>query len=275
MFRTSSPGVSSAAVPDTLAALEQLVDTGRLRAARRETARLITGADPHTLAVLTRCAAALQAELSTAAANMRALWLASPDSDRVIIEACVPGEDYRPDLPTPAIDHAAYRRPRYVAPRNLRITRVQPTRSPRPSDDGAALAAAYERDRGGIDDQPERVEPLPGYELDFDRAAVPNLRGLPCLSCWLERSNADHARGRHDDGLCLNCRDDGRPGIAPLPAGHTRAEAIAARCQVISETAGAGAHPMLKREWKRANATDRAAIEAWVKANPAALSPAG
>ncbi len=270
MPHTSSPDVSTRSVPEALAQLAELVDAGDLTAARRMSQRLLGSADPLALTVLTRCANALQADPDVAAERLRQLWRDSDPADRTIIEACVPDADYRPDLPTSAVDHFAANRPRYVAPRDLRITRRAPT-APRPRAGDSGIAGAYERDRGGFDEQPEPATTPIGYELDYDRAAVPALRGTPCVQCWIERSSADQRRGRCDDGLCQDCRDSGRPGIPELPAGHTRTEAVEGRCEFIATHAGAGARAALRQEYRRANRADRAVITAWVAAHTALI----
>jgi hypothetical protein len=273
MSRTSSPPATlSRSVPDSLAALRDLTAAGDLAAARRETRRLLADADPHALTVLAHCADALLRAPDAAVIELRKLWWATDPDHRAIIEACVPAEGQRPALPGPVIDHFARNRPRYVAPRDLRITRRRPS-PPRPRGGDSAVTAAYLRERGGVDDQPEPQQRPAGYQLDYDLAAVPALRGLPCVYCWIERSRADHVGD--DDGLCGDCRDSGRPGIPALPAGHTRAQARVARCQHIAQTTGAGARAMLTREWKRADRADRAAMKAWAAENPAALAHSG
>ncbi len=275
MPHTSAAQVSSRSVPEALAELAELVDAGDLTAARRVSQRMLGCAEPRALTVLTRCAAALRADADVAAERLRRLWRDSDPADRAIIEACVPDADYRPDLPTPGIDHYAATRPRYVAAGELRITRRAPS-TPRPRDGDSGIAGAYERDRGGVDEQPESATTPIGYELDYDRAGVPALRGTPCLQCWIERSSADQRRGRRDDGrwddgLCQDCRDRGRPGIPELPAGHTRTQQVGARCEFIATHAGAGTRPALRQEYRRANRGDRAVITAWVAAHTALI----
>ncbi len=145
---------------------------------------------------------------------------------------------------------------RWVAPTNFRRRRVAARRPiPSPRHDGDAQAGAYLAERGGVDDTPERAEPAAGYTLDYDRAAVPALRGQVCLVCRLERSSADRARR---DGLCQDCAEDG----------HTRQSWLEGRC------ARAAAQPdgaqRLRRAWLDATDTDKATIAGWVAAHPAA-----
>lgn len=145
---------------------------------------------------------------------------------------------------------------RWVAPTNFRHRRTTPRRPiPGPRHEGDALAAVYLAERGGVDDSPERAEPSEGYTIDYDRAAVPALRGQVCLVCRLERSSADRARR---DGLCRDCTDDG----------HTRQSWIEDRCAQTA-TQPDGAH-RLRRAWLAANTADKATIAGWVAAHPIA-----
>lgn len=62
----------------------------------------------------------------------------------------------------------------------------------------------------------------PGYEVDYAKAAQHPIRTTPCVWCFCERSNYDtrfmpHVNG-YDDGLCVECRDKGRPGLPKPPA---------------------------------------------------------
>jgi hypothetical protein len=86
------------------------------------------------------------------------------------------------------------------------------------------------------------------------------------VSCWIERSAADQHRGGWDYGLCGECRDAGHAGIPALPAGHTRSDAVRARCRFIadSDETGQGGLPALRAEYRRANPADRATIAGWV-----------
>jgi hypothetical protein len=102
------------------------------------------------------------------------------------------------------------------------------------------------------DDQPATPtgEQPDAYALDYDRAARPQLWATPCVWCFVERRPQDDRASdtRHDDGLCVECRDAQRPGIPPRPHQPTRptraartvayinpqARAIAARAAAIT-----------------------------------------
>ncbi|MFC4859249.1 hypothetical protein [Actinophytocola glycyrrhizae] len=75
-------------------------------------------------------------------------------------------------------------------------------------------------------DQPD------AYALDYDRAARPQLWATPCVWCFVERrpqdDRATRSATRHDDGLCVECRDANRPGL-PLRTQPTRRPVRAAR----------------------------------------------
>jgi hypothetical protein len=211
---------------EDLAAIEELIELGQHDAARRECRRLMESADPRTFALIAQLASAARLDRQDA-------WMPPHPADRKV---------------------------RYVPPRDLRTRRSAP-RAPgrRDARDGDALAAAYLVERGGVDDAPPRPERPAGYSLDYDLAAVPALRGAPCLHCHLERSNLDRT---HSDGLCEECRD----------AGYTRASVIQARCAQIVAGAGEQARSLLQRAWRRANPTDRLTIAAWVDANRAQVT---
>jgi hypothetical protein len=253
-------------VPAVLARLAELVAHGKFAAARRAAAGLIDRADPHTLGLIARCAEALEGDRHDATAALDELWLTATEQDAAIITACLPAADYRPDLPTPEPEPAWKRQVRWVPPSRVRVRRGPVTTPARRGDPrGSDAVASYLV--GSTDaevDEPQTERPI-GYELDYDLAAVHPVRGTPCVGCWIERTRADQRPGQ-DDGLCGECRETGRRGIPALPAGHTRADAVRARCQHIADTdtTGRGALPTLRAEYRRANTADRAAIAAWV-----------
>jgi hypothetical protein len=270
MSRISS--ATTTPVPEALARLAELVRTGQFAAARRESRKMLEHTDPHTLGLITRCAEALQADRHEATAALDQLWLAGDPADAAIITACMPARDYAPDLPTPEPEPAWRRETRWVRPRNLRVRRgpaTGPTRAG--GDDGVTnrYLADREAPTPAEIDARDRKQGLIGYELDYDRTAVPALRGTPCVHCWIERSSADQHRGGWDDGLCGECRDRGIAGIPALPPGHSRTAAIKARCRHIADadTTGQGALPTLRSEYRRANRADKSVIAAWVEAH--------
>jgi hypothetical protein len=279
-------------VPAALARLAELVAAGKFRAARRAAASLIDQADPHTLALIARCAEALQADRDTATAALDELWLDADGTDAAIITACLPGAGYTPDLPTLEPEPIWKSRVRWVAPSRVQVRRGAATGIPAPRPDPSRTATYLaEPETFGTDDRGRSEEPS-GYELDYDRAALHPTRGTPCLhyaspvsdsglsdlqgrqrpvgyeldydlaavaparelcvSCWIERSSADRRRPGGDDGLCEHCRETGRAGVPVLARGRSRAEAIEARCAFIMATTGRGARKALQGEWRRA-----------------------
>jgi uncharacterized protein YaiI (UPF0178 family) len=104
--------------------------------------------------------------------------------------------------------------------------------------------------------------------FDYEEFAVARLRGEPCVDCGCELRRSEVVRGRWHDGLCSQCRDDGRPGIPAPPAGHTRAQAIGAWCAWFarSDRSGQGGLPRIRGLYRRTkNDADRQVIAAWVK----------
>lgn len=263
MTRAGSADTATPEIPAVLARLAELVAAGKFTAARRAAASLIDHIDPHTLGLIARCAEALQADRDTATAALDELWLVASDRDAAIITACLPASDYSPDLPTPDLEPAWKRQVRWVPPSRVRVRRGPVTAPARTGGDAQVIASYLaETDTPVLGGREPDGRPI-GYELDYDLAALHPIKGSPCVVCWLERSRADHNR---TDGLCGECRDAGHPGIPALPAGHTRADAVRARCQYIADTdtTGRGGLPTLRAEYRRANAGDRAVITAWV-----------
>ena len=167
---------------------------------------------------------------------------------------------------------------RWVPPSRVRVHRQAP-RTPAPTAtagrEGDAAAAVYLAERGGDDDptddpadDPAAAERPPGYDLDYDLAALAPLRGRPCLNltCRVERTPADL---RTSDGLCRDCRADG----------HTRASVIADWCAHIAAThPGERARQRLREAWSTARgagaSADRAVIAGWVQDHPDAFTTA-
>jgi hypothetical protein len=149
--------------------------------------------------------------------------------------------------------------PRWVPPSQLRVYRRPPPSPSRRRGGGVAAAARDHAERRHVDNAPTRAERPVGYGLDYDRAAVPSLRGAPCLGCGVERSRADHARG---DGLCEGCTDDGL----------TTEVAIAARAEGVLARHGAQARAELRRWWSQLDrGQPREALARWVAAHAAGL----
>lgn len=271
-----------------------MIEAGKVRAARRFTESLLTDTDEATRELLGRCLAALETPDPVRVERLRWLWRHADADGRTLIEACQPRRDARALPRLPAVDAAPTRAPGwtrqtlYRAPRDLGTRRIPAGQRPQPKtarqaradDTGEADAYLAERAPLGEQDARDGIDAAqPDYDqLDYDRAAVPALRGTPCVWCNVERSSRDQHR-RPDDGLCEDCRDTGRPGIPALPAGHTRAEAITARCAHLAAAARDDEHArrLLRAEWRRAPRAARGVIAGWVGAHltaaPAATSP--
>lgn len=234
-----------------------LIKGGKLADAKRAARSLLDSADPHDLQVIATCAHILETWPKIGVQKLRYYWRTADEHDREIIAACAPepGEQRRHQPQTAARQPRWTRKNRYQAPRDIQPAAV--------SDD--AVVVAYQRDRAGMDDVPERAERPAGYALDYDRAAVPDLRATPCVRCWLERSTTDYS-GEQDDGLCADCRDKGRPGIPVLPPDYTRADAVEARCAFIAEHFPAAARKLLRRYWHQCtDPDDRATVATCVQ----------
>ncbi|MFC6094942.1 hypothetical protein [Saccharothrix lopnurensis] len=240
---------------------------------------MINNVDPGTLALMGRCAATLSSyPYDIAVAKLRNAWQrTTSDEDRAVIAACVPDQDpglYRPDTGT--ADAPRYGRGNYQAPRNSdthherSARRTLPEQRRRSRDQAEPRAVTeYSQTRAGVDDTPTRAERPIAYELDYDRAAVADMRTRPCVWCAGERAvmdvYTDRVKSGHgDDGLCTECRSLDRPGITELPTGHTYADAIHARCAYHVTHGGM---PAVRAEWRRVMRQQRrltaATIEQW------------
>jgi hypothetical protein len=251
-----------------IADLADLVKDGQLGEAKRQARTLLSEADPHDLQVVARCAYVLESWPKIGVVKLRAYWQNSNEHDRAIIAACAPGNGAQRRHSEPEGKPPRWtRKTTYQAPRDERHeVRADRRRvaSRRTRDDGAAIMDAYQRERAGVDDEPLPADPAAGYELDYDRAAMSPFRGTPCVCCWLERATRDRTTG-HDDGLCGECRDRGRPGIPRLPEGHTGADLIASRCAYLASRYPTVALLLLRRYWQQSTSPhDRDVIAAWV-----------
>lgn len=272
-------------VSESVAAVAAMVKSGNLREAKRTTAQLLDNVHPQVLAVLRECADILARPNAIARPKLIALWQHSDATARKIIEACAPARDEWDNRTVP--EAPADERPRPLTPvpgkvttrRGQRFSR-QELRNRRNQRQARKDTAAYydeKTGRFGVDDQPRRSDRPDAYTLDYDRAALPGLRGLDCVACWIERTRADHtpniSHGElSDDGLCSECRERGRQGIPPLPAGFTLADAVAARCTYIATRHHpATARTLLRGDWHTVNFQARTLIADWAKANTALI----
>ncbi|ALG06350.1 hypothetical protein [Kibdelosporangium phytohabitans] len=284
---------------DALPMLTDLILDRDLSAARRKINSVMDGAAPIVQTTFGRCVATLeQYPYKTAKARLADAAQNATDPDvRAIIEAFTPPTDpgfyLHPDnAPTESrYGHGNYRAPRDVEPTS-RARQYRDQRQGAPRDSRQARkdtkAAKYFTDKDtasrhavDVTAQPNRREGTTyGTGLDYDGAAVTDVRTLPCVSCWIERANNDTATervnaGRGDDGLCLNCRETNQPGIPELPAPHTRATAVEARCAYIAQHTGKAAREVLRSEHRRyADPYAKATIEYWVDAFMPKVAPA-
>lgn len=268
-------------VPEAIAEVAAKVRAGDLTSAKGHARTLLQIADTHAFEVITTCVTILETRPKIARAKLAAYWKRSGPTARAIIEACAPKKDdrVRKQVTEPAPVPQWNERNKYQAPRDERreirpeLRRRRDQRQVRQDNRARQVIEKYQAERGGVDDAPERTE-NPAYSIDYDKAAVHVLRGTPCVHCWIERPEDDYTAST-DDGLCPECRERDCPGIPTLPHGHTRADAIAARCAYIADHYGpSSAKAILTREWKAATWRDRTVIAAWVRANPSTIEQA-
>lgn len=112
-----------------------------------------------------------------------------------------------------------------------------------------------------------------GVEVDYDKAAKAPVRGWPCVWCFIERSCLDSFGSDtqdSDDGLCEVCRDNGRPGIPPLPEAFTYTDTVHAHCAFLASEYPTRARAMLRAVWQRFGKGSRTAqaISAFMAAHP-------
>ncbi|WP_280206526.1 MobF family relaxase [Nocardia cyriacigeorgica] len=231
-------------------------------------------------------------------AKARLEWLANQNPDHApLIHACTPDTDpgvYQTDDTTPKRAHQHNRRYRTRYQRRYRDTTDHTPTMSATDLAGLDLTDSYldtsdgqpgtpdhspqhgiwnpEPDnhtapdqplRGGLWNRDKQKEKPYRDRLDYDRAAVPEIRTLPCVSCGIERRRADATPippRRTDDGLCTDCRDD-HTGIPD----HNQ-HPLEARCTYLANT-----HPpeatlaLLRRDWRALrNPAHRHIIETWL-----------
>ncbi|GAB2992433.1 hypothetical protein [Saccharothrix stipae] len=262
---------------DALNDAAAFVRGGDRAAAKRHVRAVLDNADPETLALMGKCAATLTSyPYRIAIAKLRNAWQRTTNPEhRDIIAACVPDQDpglYRPDTTSAP----RYGRGNYQAPRDSSTRYDHSARRTVPQQRTRAQAeprtvTEYADTRAGVDDAPARGERPIAYELDYDRAAVADLRTRPCVWCAGERAVIDvytdrFRAGHGDDGLCTECRSLNRPGIPELHTGHAYADTIRARCDYHVTHNGM---PAVRAEWRRAMQQHRrltaTTIEQWAK----------
>ncbi|MET8779071.1 MobF family relaxase [Nocardia sp. NPDC004654] len=290
-------------IPTELRTVAELFRTGQLTdavTAFRTATATLTGEQQ---TILTAIAETLYRN-SFPIARARLTWAAERyPQHAALIRACTPATDPNTHRPDDQTRQPTYRRDRrHEAAHDHRQYR-DPTRrrAPRTRAEMAAhdLAEDYFDQRADtpippldqpLDDgiwNPFSIHPptkkrLPGYTIDYDRAALPDTRGLECVSCGLERQRVDATPvppRRSDDGLCGQCRENGDTGIPD----HDPAEHIQARCAHLTATKPpAAARAILRRDWRATpKPHQRSMIETWVLehlpedtiAEPAQTSP--
>ncbi|ALE76789.1 hypothetical protein FRP1_28755 (plasmid) [Pseudonocardia sp. EC080625-04] len=257
-----------------LGQVADLIARGATREARRRTARLADAADTQTRALLGQILAALEKHPTVAIPRLRHLWKVSDAAGRELVEACAPRAERRAEAAKDTERAAQATRPERRGYERRRpgavVTRQdvpQPRRSQRATDNDTATRRYFE----------EREDPAAGSDeqsdydqLDYDRAAVQPMRGLPCVACGVERATRDRQRAC-DDGLCEDCRDSGTAGVPILPASATRADVLIARCDHIAATSATSdeRNARLNRDWRCLKATDRFTVSDWHARQPA------
>ncbi|RDI35449.1 hypothetical protein [Lentzea flaviverrucosa] len=253
---------NDASISEILEEMDLMLDLGGFAEARELAAEILDTADPDTLEVLARIAWTREHHHNTVDARLRDAWKRSNDEHRELIETCVtlyiepttpPAEVKTPD--NPEVLRADVHLPVRAKASELRTRRAKDhadfgpirrkfdpsTRIGRRTKEEIATAIrcartahTYQWSRAGVDDQPPIAETPFNYEIDYDKAAVPAIRGHLCVYCWSERSAEDNRN--HNDGLCDWCRSANRPGLPTLPATAWRDEVITARCKFIANT---------------------------------------
>lgn len=251
-----------------------LIARGATREARRRTARIADAAAPETRALLGQILAAVEKPPAVALPRLRHLWKISDAAGRELVEACAPrperhaeaAQDTERAVRATRAERREYarRRPGAVATRQ---GTPQARRSQRATDHDTATRRYFDERT----DPAEVTDEQSDYaQLDYDRAAVPPMRGLGCVACGVERSTRDQQRTR-DDGLCEDCRDRGTAGVAILTATATRADVLIARCEYIAATSANAdeRNARLNRDWRCLLTDDRFTVSDWHARQPA------
>jgi PAS domain-containing protein len=280
-------------VSETISELTTLVQAGNIREARKLGKTLINKAEARDLWLIAQIAHVLESRPRTAVDILRQWWCSAPsEADKAIIFACAPKDGEQRHRPKPA-NGRVLPRTRHHRPSAVTTTvdvMAKRARSRQEQADAADFAR-YRAESAGVADGDQvqdrddrrQAEQVYASGIDYDRAALYRT-GLEfrCLFCNVEREKYDlHAErmqaGHGDDGLCQECRETRKDGIPELPAGHSAADAIDARCSFIWERAvtASAARVFLQGEWKRAvTPAVREAIADYARANLPQEQPA-
>ncbi|WP_337832842.1 hypothetical protein [Pseudonocardia sp. TMWB2A] len=274
IIATATTGAAMIDAADQLGEIAEMIERGAVRGARARLARLLDTTDPATRLLLVRCVEALEAEHpTTTLARLRREWRQADADGRALVEACAPSAERRAEKTRDAERTARANRAKDQAhaarkPGTMTTRRSAPRgrRDPRAAD-GDTVARRYFADR--IDPGADTDEPARDDRLDYDLAAVPPMRGLPCVACGVERSATDQRRAVND-GLCQDCREDGTLGIAVQADGATRQAILTARCDYIAATSTSPAErdARMRRDWRGMTTADKFAVIAWRDAQP-------
>ncbi|MGO4612977.1 MobF family relaxase [Nocardia sp. 2YAB30] len=277
-------------LPEGIGEVAELFHTGQITAAVAAFGDLTDIATDDQRTILADIAATLY-RYSFPVARARLRWAGERfPQHRALIEACTPTVDPHVYQPDTTRAEPVYRRDRrHEAARDHQDHTDPAARRDALTDvqiQARRAEQGYHDTRADVDDQPyEDVIPdgvvhhyyrlvlpdaRPAYHpLDYDRAALPDTRGLGCVACGLERPRTDTTPmppRRADDGLCDECRDNHQPGIPD----HDPADHITARCKHITAiNLPAATRAILRRDWRSThNPAHRAAIEAWIRDHP-------
>ncbi|SFO44224.1 hypothetical protein SAMN05216207_105911 [Pseudonocardia ammonioxydans] len=273
-MNTQTADTTTMDAADEMGQVADLIEGGATREARRRTARLADAADVTTRALLGEILAALETHPAVTIPKLRDLWKVSDDDGRALVLACVPHAERRAEAAKQAERMAqstraerreyARRKPGAVATRQ---GTPQQRRSQRATDKDTA-ARRYFAER--VDPTEDTDQQSDYQQLDYDLAAVPPMRGLPCVACGVERSTRDQQRAS-DDGLCEDCRDSGTAGVPILPATATRAAVLIARCDYIAATSASPDErdARLNRDWRCLRTADKFTVTDWHARQPA------
>lgn len=270
-------------------AIGELVSTGRVDDARQTFTRLTAHLHDTDRDLLRRVITTLSTRAYPVAVG-RLRWAADHyPGHRAFILAAIPTSD--PHLYQPIDATRSTHDPRTAARNHREWTDHTLRRPPRP-DRGRDVFDAYTRFAADLDvdpthlpvpegigttrhrptrEAPERAETTSflagtGYTVDYDRYAVADHHGLPCLACGLERALLDTPlphENHCDDGLCSTCRDDNQPGIPD----HNPVDHMNARCTFITaHHTPAAALSLLRKTWRHTtNPADRTTIETFAR----------
>lgn len=257
-----------------LESVSALLDLSEVSAAHDAMRRYFHTATPEDLATVIACADMLHQRPRTGVAKLRNAWQRATDERaRATIAACGKAaatatraeQVTEPDRAPRWTEDNKYQAPSEVHREYRPELRQQPRKRP---EHEPRTVRHYFDNRAGVDDEPAPRERPDGYAIDYDRAAIAPQRGTSCVACFIERPSAAW-RASADDGLCEDCRDDGRPGITTNEGDH-RAGQVRARCDYLATHYPKASRTLMRADWRHAvTRADRDTITGWVKRNDA------